>query len=305
MRSIRDFSREEWLRNKPLDHFLIQFCNDRLQHVFRALRPRPLRQFLQSAASLEGKNIGLVIAYEQPWALDWLLRMASRHIVDMTLLVFDNSRSKSARVDIERVCRDAGAPYLGLPPSPTKHPNRSHGMAMTWVFYNVVKKIRPKMFTYIDHDLIPMEKIEMGRIVGDQPFYGMPNVSRWGWSLWAGYCSYDFSVVRDLPLNFLNDFSMGLDTGGRNWSCLYRNFDRARFRFASMNKAPVRAPLDGANRVLFAMDGNWIHLGGASYRPGFKSELDFLQRIARATDEGATLTTLMAERTSESTRSHI
>ncbi len=294
MRRIKDYSKREWLRNKPLDHFLVQVCNDGLQRFFRALRPKTLERFLLDAASLEGKSIGLVIAYQQPWTIDWLLRMASRHLLDTTLLVFDNSRKKSARIDIERVCREAGVLYLGLPPSPTKHPNRSHGLAMTWVFHNVVKKIRPRMFTYLDHDLIPMEKIEMGRCLGNRPFYGMPNISKWGWSLWAGFCCYDFSVVRDLPLNFLNDFSNGLDTGGRNWSCLYKNFDPARLLLTSAKRTPLRDPLDGAIREMCVVDNSWVHLGGASYRPGFKSDMDFFQRLATAADQGATLTSLIA-----------
>jgi hypothetical protein len=162
-------------------------------------------------------------------------------------------------------------------------------MAMTWIYHNVVRPLKPRTFSFIDHDLIPMEKTGIGMSVGNQPFYGVPNVSEWGWSLWAGYCSYDFPAVCDLPLNFLNDFSLGLDTGGRNWSCLYRNFDRARLRFGGRRKTRVRDPLDGSSRPIEVVDGNWIHLGGASYSNGFQERLDFYERIAKACDEGATL----------------
>ncbi len=296
MRDLKDYSKKEWFRLKPLDHFLIQFCNDGLQYAFRACRPKSLTRFLHGAGHLEGRNIGLVIAYEQPWTLDLLLRMAARHLSDATLLVFDNSRRAKARLDIERVCRDAGVAYLGLPPNPTRHPNRSHGMAMTWIFHNIVRKIRPRNFTFIDHDLIPMEKIELCGIVGDQPFYGLVRARTWGWSLWAGYCSYDFSAVHRLPLNFLNDFSRDLDTGGRNWSCLYRNSDRARMRFGSMKPIVVADPLDGTPRRISVVDDSWIHLGGAGYSSRFREMRDFYERIAKAADEGATLT-MLAENT--------
>jgi hypothetical protein len=292
LRDLKDYSRKEWFRLKPLDHFLVDFFNDGLQYAFRACRPRSLTRFLQCAGHLEGRNIGIVVAYEQPWTLDWLLRMASRHLSDMTLLVFDNSRQANARLNIERVCREAGTAYLGLPPNPTRHPNRSHGMAMTWIFHNVVRKIRPRNFTFIDHDLIPMEKIEPRRIVGDQPFYGVARIRKWGWSLWAGYCSYDFSAVQCLPLNFLNDFSRELDTGGRNWFCLYRNFDRTLMRFGSMGPITVPDPLDGTPRKLSIVDDSWIHLGGAGYSASFPAMRDFYERIAKAADEGATLTML-------------
>jgi hypothetical protein len=295
MRGLRDFSQSEWFRLKPLDHFLIQICNDALQAGFRGIKPRTLDRFLQNAGHASGGNIGLIVAYEQPWALDWLLRTAARNLLDGTLFVFDNSRRPDKRNEIERVCLDRGVPYLALPPCPTRHPNRSHGMAMTWIYYNVVRPLRPRTFSFIDHDLIPMERTGLAAGLGDQPFYGVPNVTEWGWSLWAGYSSFSFSAVHHLPLNFLNDFSRGLDTGGRNWSCLYRDFDRANLRFGGRRRIRVADPLDGSSRRLEVVDGCWIHIGGASYNPGFRGKLDLYERIAKASDEGATLQMLAVE----------
>ncbi|MFZ2448700.1 MAG: hypothetical protein WAW37_20245 [Syntrophobacteraceae bacterium] len=301
MRKLTDYSRREWFRSKPLDHFLIQVCNDALQRGFLAWKPKALDRFLQNAGRLRGGNIGLVVAYEQPWALDWLLRMAARHIIDGTVLVFDNSRRAQARVEIERVCRERNAAYLPLPPNPTRHPNRSHGMAMTWIFHNVVRAIKPRAFCYIDHDLIPMETIELARTLGDQPFYGVLRTSLWGWALWAGYCMYDFETVRRLPLNFLNDFSNGLDTGGRNWSRLYRNYDRSRLQFCTDEGAGVVDPLDNTHRPIVTVDNRWIHLMGASYHSGFRDMFDFYERLAKASDEGATLEMLSVKKSREKT----
>lgn len=292
MRQLKDYSKDEWFRNKPLDHFLIDLCNDALLYGFRAWKPRILERFLEETERLKGQDVGLVIAYEQPWTLDWLIRMA-RRFVRGTLLVLDNSRRKDARIEIERVCRDAEVPYLGLPPSPTRHPNRSHGMAMTYAFYNVVRPLRVRTFTFIDHDLIPMEKTELGTALsGDQPFYGLPNESKWAWSLWAGYCSYDFARVGHIPLNFLNDFSNGLDTGGRNWARLYKNYEFSRVRFGSWRQARIADPFLGRDHLVDVVDENWIHLCGASYSDKFKETLDFYQRLAKVADEGATLNTL-------------
>jgi len=288
VRKLKDYSKQEFFRIKPLDHFLIEVCNDALQFGFCKWKPRLYDRFIKDAEHLKGKDIGLVVAYEQPWALDWLIRMAARNLKG-TLLVFDNSRSAEARVEIEKVCRGFGVPYLGLPPSPTKHPNRSHGMAMTYIFHNVVRVIQPKSFTFIDHDLIPMEEIELGGSLLDQPFYGLPNDSKWAWSLWAGYCAYDFSAVGKLPLNFLNDFSIGLDTGGRNWRPLYRKYDRWGLRFGTWHLAQIEDPLNGTPRPVDVIDGNWIHIGGAGYSSKFKETLDFYERLATAAEEGATL----------------
>jgi hypothetical protein len=296
MRDLKDYSTGEWFKLVPLVHFFKQVRNDAVQRAYLALRPKSLKRFLHNAEHMRGGNVGLVVAYEQPWALDWLTRMAARHLVDGTLLVFDNSRRQRARIDIERVCRDRNVPYLALPPNPTRHVNRSHGIAMTWIFHNVVRAIRPRIFGFVDHDLIPMEKIELGETLGDQPFYGVPNVSKWGWQLWAGYCLFDFSVVHHLPLNFLNDFYRGLDTGGRNWSCLYKNYDRAQLRFGAMQQTDVMDPLHSTPRTIQVVDGSWIHLAGAGYSSDFHKMLDFYKRIAKAADEGATLQMLAMKR---------
>ncbi|MEN6484520.1 MAG: hypothetical protein ABFD98_06530 [Syntrophobacteraceae bacterium] len=283
MRDLKDYSAREWLRNKPLDHFLIDLCNDTLQGFFLKCRPKALDRFLQNVKHMKGRDIGLVVAFQQPGVVDWLLQAASRHIANGTLLVFDNSREERSRVEIARVCQEHGTPCLPLPPNPTRHPNRSHGMAMSWIFHNVVRRIQPRTFTYIDHDLIPVKKVELGQALGGQPFYGRVKKGRWGWALWAGYCCFDFATVRDLPLNFLNDFSRGLDTGGRNWSCLYKNYDPNLLRFVTTGAVTVVDPADGTERALPSLDGAWVHLRGAGYRSGFE---EILKRCRRSIEAG-------------------
>ncbi|MDD5711283.1 MAG: hypothetical protein PHY31_00845 [Smithellaceae bacterium] len=289
MRDLKDFSRREWRRWKPLDHFMIQICNDGLQGLFVKWKPRGYSEFLRDAGRLQGKNVGLVVAYEQPWALGWLLKMAQRHLTDGALLVFDNSRNKQVRKEIELVCRRYDTLYLPLPFNPTRHPNRSHGMAMTWIFRNVVQTLRPKMFTYIDHDLIPIVKTDLGGILAGQPFYGVLNASPWAWSLWAGFCSYDFPAVDGLSLNYLNDFSIGLDTGGRNWPHLYCRYDRSQLRFASQRDAEITVPERGISGKFTVIDDRWLHIGAVGYSDAFRKEADLFERIAKASYDGVPL----------------
>src|SRR5208283_3631586 len=289
MRDLKDYSPAEWLRLIPLVHCFKQMRNDSMQYAYTNVRPPSLGHFLQNYKHLKGCNIGLVVAYEQPWVLDWLLRMAARHLADATLLVFDNSRRQKTRIEIEHICEYRHVPYLALPSNPTRHVNRSHGSAMTWIFRNVVRALEPSIFGFIDHDLIPIEKVEIGKTIGAQPFYGVINVSKWGWQLWAGYCLFDFSVVHNHPLNFLYDFYRDLDTGGRNFSCLYKNFDRSTLQFAHLERMEVRDALHNISVPVEIVDQRWLHLGGAGYSNGFKDKLDFYERIAKAADEGEML----------------
>src|SRR5882672_3904400 len=104
MRDLKDFSAADWLQLQPLQDGFKQLRNDIVQRVYVQRRPEALEKFLQDVAHLKGRNILLVVAFEQPWVLDWLMKMASRHLADATLLVFDNSHRSDKRTEIERVC---------------------------------------------------------------------------------------------------------------------------------------------------------------------------------------------------------
>ena len=60
--------------------------------------------FINSVRFLRGSNIAIVVAFEQPWALDWLLKMAKKNLKHTTVLVFDNSRDFNIRSKIKSVC---------------------------------------------------------------------------------------------------------------------------------------------------------------------------------------------------------
>src|ERR1017187_1293368 len=139
MRYLTEFSASEWLKLRPIRHAMKQVRNDAWLALYKNTRAEKLSQFLAECKNLPNKNIALVIAFEQPWTVNWLLQMADRNVSDMTVLVFDNSRNNSKRIEIEQVCKQNKTAYLALPANPTRHVNRSHGMAMTWVYHNVVR----------------------------------------------------------------------------------------------------------------------------------------------------------------------
>ena len=278
MRHLTEFSALEWLKLLPVQHALKQVRNDAWLALYKSVRPGRLGPFLAEQKDLQGKNIVGVIAFEQPWALNWLLQMANRNLADATVLVFDNSRNPSKRVEIEQVCKQNDVPYLALPANPTTHVNRSHGMAMTWVYYNVVRAINPHIFGFIDHDLIPVRKVSIADKLTGQPVYGLLNQNKFGfWSLWAGYCFFDYAGTEGKAINFLYDFSRDLDTGGRNWNSLYRGLDQQQLRVAVTENIIMKVPSGGNSRPVQFIDGNWLHIGGISYNaPG---HLEFFREL--------------------------
>ncbi len=287
MRELHEFAAGEWLRLVPLAQGLRQLRNDLLLARYLRARTPDLEPFLAEQQSLRGRQVALVIAFEQPWALDWQLRMAARNLPGTQVLVFDNSRDAEKRRQIRHVCDHHGVPYLGLPPYRTRHANRSHGMAMSWIHHNVVRPLEPDVFGYLDHDLIPVAPVDVGERVGAQPVFGLPNIGRPGyWSLWAGYCFFRHAFTRGKPLNFLYDFSRELDTGGRNWDVLYRGLDRASLRFAPQEFVALRPAGQAEARKVEIVDGAWVHVGGVSYNDNFEKKGAFLQAVLEEIEAG-------------------
>ena len=285
MRYLIEFSAKEWLGLVPIQHALKQVRNDAWMAIYRKTRADGMDRFLADQGHLADRNITSIIAFEQPWALNWLLRMAKRNVADTTFLVFDNSRNVAKRIEIERVCAENNTPYLALPPNPTRHVNRSHGMAMTWVYHNVVCAIKPRIFGFVDHDLIPVRKASIADKLADQPVYGLLNEGKFGfWYLWAGYCFFDFAGTRGKPVNFLYDFSRDLDTGGRNWNGLYRDLDRQRLRVASVEDVSMNVASMEQSRMVQIVDRNWLHIGGISYNA--PDHLQFFRELEKESNHG-------------------
>jgi len=286
MRHLTEFSAMEWLQLLPVQHALKQVRNDAWLAVYKKFRPRQLSRFVAEHKDLEGKSMALVIAFEQPWALNWLLEMAKKNLSDTTVLVFDNSRNPAKRTEIERVCKKNGAPYFALPANPTKHVNRSHGMAMTWVYHHVVRAIEPRIFGFIDHDLIPVRKVSVADKLTGQPVYGLLNVGKFGfWFLWAGYCFFDYAHTKGKSINFLYDFSRDLDTGGRNWPSLYRLLDRRQLRDATTEIVNMKVPSIENSRPTQFVDTNWLHMGGISYSHISVDNVEFFRGLEKTFNE--------------------
>ena len=224
MRNIKKYTLLEWLALAPLTHCLKQIRNDAWQKNYCRKPADNSKAFLDRTKNIQ--HIGIVIAFEQPWALSWQLRMAKINVQNLNFLVFDNSQSTAKRAEIQAVCDKNQIPYLALPVNNNKHPNRSHGMAMNWIYHNIIQKIQPETYMFLDHDLIPVLPVSYPpKAMNSQPLYGRLNICQplHTWHLWAGYCIFNYRKFAAKQLNFLYDFSNGLDTGGRNWHAIYQH----------------------------------------------------------------------------------
>ena len=284
MRDLSQFSLKEWCRLKPVFYALSQGRDDIRQMYYCHQRAKNQDDFLKNLMGVN--HLTSIVAFEQPWALNWQLKMAHQNLTDVQLVVFDNSREPELRHKIAEVCRLNNTPYLALPSYSTRHINLSHGMAMNWIYQNIVKIIRPKLFSYIDHDMIPVLPSTYSHKLVDQPLYGLPRVKRSRWYLWAGYCAFDFDFVNNKKINFLEDCSNELDTGGRNWHVIYNDSDLDTLQFADQSFFDVLDPATKMKTKIEIIDKTWFHIGGIGYNDNFKKKAALCEYLADALNTG-------------------
>ncbi len=219
------------------------------------------------------REAAFTIAFNTPWAIDLLTHQWSRHQPDLRLVVVDNSSDRSARAAHEDLCRRRQLPYLPLPRNPEWSPNRSHGIALNWVWFNIVQHAGLDVAGFIDHDCVPVASLDLRSRLRGLAAYGMRGSSLThpqAWNLWAGYCFFRPAAAEKFAVDFKHRIELGLDTGGGNWAGFYRHLDRASvgeagYRIVRIGLGDGRPPV-----AMLLLDEAFLHLDGASYREAFR-----------------------------------
>lgn len=283
MRDLSNYSLKEWLSGAPLVHRLRRARNVMVDRIYRGRRGEG--QAVVVEAIRGAPVVAFTVAFNMPEAIAFLSDAMARFLPGTPLVVCDNSTSAEARAAIAGLCAERGHPYCALPPSPYrggKNGSRSHAVALNWILANLVRPAAPRVFALIDHDLIPLAPADLAAGLSGQPCYGLVRYGEGNgaWYLWPGYCVFDFDAVKALPLDFGTDTPLTLDTGGQNWSVLYRTLDLPRLKLASRRRVYLTDPETGESEH-FLLTDRWLHVGGAGHRGGGPGAL---RRVRRAYD---------------------
>jgi len=207
------------------------------------------------------------IAFNKTVCVEVMIESWKLHARNTDLVIVDNSTKPQAREEIEALCLRSNVSYIGLPKNPEWNQNRSHALALNWVYYNLVLKWKPEFFGFLDHDCFPFAAFDLNETMGDFSIWGnkrYPKIRKFNqWNLWAGFCFYRFSRVENLKINFTHSIELRLDTGGSNWSGLYANIQPHEYKSAEITPVPKRE-LFAQMSMIF--DNRFLHVGGASYR---------------------------------------
>src|SRR5262249_35212314 len=270
VRGLPDYDFADWRRLRPLIHGLktAQYRLATRRYVSRVAQAGDLPALV---GSITGKRILVTIAFGDAEVVDWQIRLVRHNVPSASHVIADNSRDDDAAARIATICTRLDALYVRLPTNPWRQPSRSHGIALNWVWCNLIRPGAPEAFGFLDHDLFPTGRDDPFEPLSSQDCFGVVRAIGPRWFLWAGFCIFRFDRVRSVALDFGQDWFYGLDTGGGNWRVLYQHIARAALKEPHCTFEPYKAGIpvtDGA----FQGVGSWLHEVGQMVRPELRAE---------------------------------
>jgi hypothetical protein len=230
----------------------------------------------------------LTIAFNNDFLIKEQIRLVKKYVTDtgVTHIIVDNSSVSCKRQLIREICLKEQTNYISLPwnwfSNFDKRGSYSHGMALNWCYYNLIRKYQPIFFGFIDHDLFPIHPYSIIEKLSTQPFYGQMRDRDAGWYLWPGFCFFRFGAVSTLKLNFMPTKigDIYLDSGGSNFREIYSKYDKTTLHFCE----PVIAENIREGGRFYAdmvhyIDRYWLHAINGSNHAKLESKDEILANM--------------------------
>jgi hypothetical protein len=225
----------------------------------------------------------VTIAFDDPEAIDMQARLIAKFI-DVIHVIDDMSMDDDLASQTEAAAGRRNVGYVRLPSNPLRRKDqasRTHGLALDWVWRNIIRPGEPDRFGFIDHDVFPTGLDDPFAMLDRQPVYGWLREVGGRWFLPAGFSMFRFDAVKKLPLDFSQDWFNGLDTGGANWSVLFRKLDRSKLVFAPTRFEPYKLAADPIKAPI-QWFGVWLHEVGSTRREGHAELAADKRRVVKA-----------------------
>ena len=239
--------------------------NEMMDKAFRRAGRAERDRFL-AGFNADGRPVVFAVAFNTPWVVDLLTASWAEHVADAILVVVDNSKDDAVRLTHREICRVRGVAYVELPKNREWHPNRSHAIAMNWIYYNLVEAVKPVVFGFLDHDCFPIGPVSFAERLEGRCAYGLvwrATRDPAKWYFWAGFGFFRYAVTSGRAVDFKHVYEWGADTGGRNWEPIFSTLQASDLREAKDERVPAG---DGApvSRMQI-IDERFNHIGKASY----------------------------------------
>ena len=235
----------------------------------------------------------LTVAFNNEQLIERQIELIRDNIKDdnYRYMVADNSTSRQKRKLIQEVCQRYGIDYIPVPFGIGILTNCqcaiSHGAALNWIYYHVLRKMKPKRFALIDHDIFPVKSYNLTSALGEKDFYGVRRSGNGEWYLWPGWCIFNFAKFTARP-NFEPIFTQKsfLDTGGSNYPRYYNRYDIQAIPYPLVKSLRYKKT-EGLNRhcdilhsdYIQIVDESWLHIINGSNYAKIPGKEDMIRRV--------------------------
>jgi hypothetical protein len=267
---LSEYGLRDWSRLRPLLHAL-------KTRRYRAVTAAYVRQPPRAGdldglrRRIAGGRVMFTVAFQDEEMLRHHILAIRRFTPGPLHVIADNSRDDAAAARLEALCQSLETPYLRLPPNPwgPKSPSRSHGLALDWLWRQVILPGQPDQFGFLDHDLIPTAPDDPFEPLARGPLHGDLRWAGRRWYLWAGYCFFRTRFLAPLAVDFGQDWFIDLDTGGGNWDPVYSKMDPASIEQRPLEEVAI-LPGVPASECYIERRGAWVHMVGHGGRMDLK-----------------------------------
>jgi hypothetical protein len=211
----------------------------------------------------------VTVAFENPDVVRWQHELLSRNLRDpFRHTIVDNSRTPAIRERIrdESVRRGTGYVDVSRLTRRVASGSASHGVALNWAWYRLLRPRRARVVAFLDHDVYPIAPTSLREHLGPAGMFG--DVQRKGdrWYLWAGLCAFARERLAGAAVDFRPQPGVA-DTGGRNWRALYAGVDVALLASPHHRYGQLREGADPQSDF-YELIGDWLHsINGSGWKP--------------------------------------
>jgi len=176
VRALSDYSAADWRRLRPLSQALKTAKYRAVTTLY--LRRRAGADLPALMRRITGKKVLVTIAFADAEVVDWQIRLVRHNVPSATHVIADNSQDAGAAAGIAALCNRLHTPYLRLPANPWHQPSRSHGIALNWMWRNLIRPAEPEVFGFLDDDLFPTRADDPFEALSSQDFFGVVRAAK-------------------------------------------------------------------------------------------------------------------------------
>jgi len=282
MKPLNEYDWVDWRRLRPITHRLKTLRYDAISFNYVRRAARAGEKQLQDR--IRRGRVLITLAFDDPDAIAMQAQLIGHFVPHAQHLIADTSMNNDAAIEIAAIAAGRGVPYIRLPENPWdrrgRAASRAHGLALNWIWRNLLLPGQPEMFGLLDDDIFPTAPDDPFSVLERQPIYGYCRQIGARWFLGVNFSFYRFDYVRHLPLDFSQDWFNGLDTGGANWDVLFFRLDRRQMEFMPTRFEPYRT---GADPVEASIQwcGVWLHELGQTQRGNFPDVAADKRRVVK------------------------